>query len=160
MSSAFVNTLPYISHPIEEFGDYRFVNWEQGIYPKFKGGTKHEEIQFFVDLIRMHNAKSILDLGVGSGSELSGIVERCREQGYGLDFVEANEVEDEFTDRLVNCFATSNRILSFTNRTGSTFPKRRQTIAIHLISRILREIPLRTSGAGPETTQNARSKAL
>jgi hypothetical protein len=27
----FVNTLPYISNPIEEFGDFKFVSWEKEI---------------------------------------------------------------------------------------------------------------------------------
>ena len=42
---AFVNTLPYISNPIEEFSNFKFVSWEKGIYPKFKGGTKEGEIK-------------------------------------------------------------------------------------------------------------------
>ena len=42
----FVNTLPYLSNPIEEFSDYKFVSWEEIIYPKFKGGTKEKEIKF------------------------------------------------------------------------------------------------------------------
>ncbi|HLC75232.1 MAG TPA: hypothetical protein VJH88_05275 [Candidatus Nanoarchaeia archaeon] len=58
----FVNTLPYISNPIEEFKDFKFVSWEKDIYPQFKGGTKAEETLFFVNLIKKHKLKSILDL--------------------------------------------------------------------------------------------------
>ena len=50
-SKSFVNTLPYISNPIEEFSDFKFVGWEKEIYPKFKGGVDKKEINFFVDLI-------------------------------------------------------------------------------------------------------------
>jgi len=40
----FVNTLPYISNPIEEFSDFKFVSWEKEIYPKFKGSVKPEDL--------------------------------------------------------------------------------------------------------------------
>ena len=64
---SFVNTLPYISNPIEEFKDFKFVSWERQIYPKFKGYIKREETDFFVDLISKNGAKDILDFGVGGG---------------------------------------------------------------------------------------------
>jgi hypothetical protein len=92
----FVNTLPYISNPIEEFGDFKFVSWEKEIYPKFKGGAKKAEIKFFVDLIQERRLKKVLDLGVGGGAELSGIIEMCQSVNYPLETTEANEVDDEF----------------------------------------------------------------
>ena len=36
-SKSFVNTLPYISNPIEEFSDFKFVGWEKEIYQNLKG---------------------------------------------------------------------------------------------------------------------------
>lgn len=92
----FVNTLPYISNPIEEFKDFRFVSWEKDIYPKFKGGTKQDEINFFCDLIFEHKLKNVLDLGVGGGIELSGIIENLKKRKYHLESAEANEVDDDF----------------------------------------------------------------
>lgn len=93
---SFVNTLPYISNPIEEFGDFKFVRWEKEIYPKFKGGTKKEEINFFVDLIKNSGLKNILDLGVGGGTELSGIIETLNITRYPIESAEANELDEEF----------------------------------------------------------------
>jgi len=93
---SFVNTLPYISNPIEEFGDFEFVSWEREIYPKFKGGTKSEEIDFFVDLVQDHNLKNIIDFGVGAGVELSGIIKELQDKNYNYESVEANEVDEEF----------------------------------------------------------------
>lgn len=93
---SFVNTLPYISNPIEEFKDFKFVSWEKEIYPKFKGGTKESEIQFFANLIKEHNLKNVLDLGVGGGTELSGIVNALQKSNYPLQSAEANEIDDEF----------------------------------------------------------------
>ena len=95
-SKSFVNTLPYISNPIEEFSDFKFVSWEKEIYPKFKGGIDKEEIKSFVDLIINHKLKSILDLGVGGGTELTGILEMLKEKNYSIENVEANEVDKEF----------------------------------------------------------------
>ncbi len=96
MQSGFVNTLPYISNPIEEFGDYTFVDWESGIYPKFKGGTKASEIKFFTDLIKERGLRNIIDLGVGSGVELAGIVKGLKSENHPFDTAEANEVDDTF----------------------------------------------------------------
>ncbi|MBI5733735.1 MAG: hypothetical protein HY973_02210 [Candidatus Kerfeldbacteria bacterium] len=66
--TTFINTLPYISNPVEEFKNFEFVSWERDIYPKFKGSLKKGEINFFVDIITNKGLKSILDLGVGGGS--------------------------------------------------------------------------------------------
>ena len=96
MENIFVNTLPYISNPIEEFGDYKLVDWESGIYPKFKGGTKESEIRFFTNLIKERGLRNIVDLGVGSGVELAGIVKDLKSQGHHFDTAEANEVDDTF----------------------------------------------------------------
>lgn len=65
---AFVNTLPYVSNPIEEFSDFKFVSWEKEIYPKFKGNIKKEERDFFLNLITKHKLKSVIDFGVGGGT--------------------------------------------------------------------------------------------
>lgn len=93
---SFVNTLPYISNPIEEFSDYKFVDWESGIYPKFKGGTKDSEIQFFSNLISKQGLRKVIDFGVGSGVELAGIVKALKANKYPLELAEANEVDDTF----------------------------------------------------------------
>ncbi|MBI2044974.1 class I SAM-dependent methyltransferase [Candidatus Pacearchaeota archaeon] len=92
----FVNTLPYISNPVEEFSDFKFVSWEKEIYPKFKGKVKESEANFFGDFIIKNHLKSVIDFGVGGGIELSGIIEHLNKKGYNLHSVEANEVDDEF----------------------------------------------------------------
>ncbi|MEK6926317.1 MAG: class I SAM-dependent methyltransferase [Nanoarchaeota archaeon] len=92
----FVNTLPYISNPIEEFSDFKFVSWEKEIYPKFKGSVKEEEADFFSNFIMKNHLKSVIDFGVGGGIELSGIIEHLKKKNYILNSVEANEVDDEF----------------------------------------------------------------
>lgn len=96
MSTNFFNTLPYISNPIEEFKDFKFVSWERDIYPKFKGGSKQEEIDFWVNIISKNKLKNIIDFGVGGGSELSGIIKTCKRIKYALKNIEANEVDDDF----------------------------------------------------------------
>lgn len=111
---AFVNTLPYISNPIEEFKDFVFVSWEHDMYPQFKGGTKKEEILFFTDIIKQRALKKILDFGVGGGIELSGILESLNERGYKVECVEANEVDDEFI-----------------RQAGDLFSQKRQNVIIH-----------------------------
>jgi hypothetical protein len=93
---SFINTLPYISNPVEEYKDFDFVSWEKEIYPRFKGTPKPEEINFFVDLITGRKLDKILDLGVGGGSELSEIIKTLEKQNYPLKTVEANEVNEEF----------------------------------------------------------------
>lgn len=98
MKGSFVNTLPYISNPIEEFGDFKFVDWESGIYPKFKGGTKESEIKFFTELIQKRGLRKIIDLGVGSGVELAGIVKGLNSAKYAFESAEANEVDDTFIE--------------------------------------------------------------
>jgi len=95
---AFVNTLPYISNPIEEFKDYKFVGWESGIYPRFKGGAKQEEIDFFVDLIIKRGLRNILDFGVGGGLELSSIIKTLQNKKYPFENTEANEIDDAFIE--------------------------------------------------------------
>lgn len=100
---AFVNTLPYISNPIEEFKDFKFVSWEKDIYPKFKGGSKQSEIDFFVDLIIGKELKDIVDLGVGGGNELSGILSTLAKRGYEFNNIEANEVDDDFNTSKRTC---------------------------------------------------------
>jgi hypothetical protein len=92
----FVNTLPYISNPIEEFGDFKFGSWEKQIYPKFKGGSKQKEIDFFADIIARKKLKSVIDFGVGGGTELSGIIETLKKRKYPLLSAEANEVDNSF----------------------------------------------------------------
>lgn len=101
---AFVNTLPYISNPIEEFKDYKFVSWEKEIYPKFKGESKKEEIDFFIDIILKEKLKKIIDLGVGGGSELSGILSGLKEKAYPIEIAEANEVDEEFIKQAKHLF--------------------------------------------------------
>ncbi len=93
---SFVNTLPYISNPIEEFSDFKFVSWEKEIYPKFKGMVKEEEAHFFGNFIIKNHLKSVIDFGVGGGIELSGIIESLKKKDYTLNSVEANEVDEEF----------------------------------------------------------------
>jgi len=92
----FVNTLPYISNPIDEFKNFQFVSWEKEIYSRFKGGAKREEIEFFADLVVEQKLRNILDFGVGGGIELSGIMECLRERNYRVKSAEANEVDAEF----------------------------------------------------------------
>lgn len=100
----FVNTLPYISNPIEEFADFKFVNWESEIYPKFKGGTKRGEIEFFADLIINNDLRRILDFGVGGGLELSSIIKILREKDHNFDCAEANEVDNTFIQMATQLF--------------------------------------------------------
>lgn len=106
---SFVNTLPYISNPIEEFSNFKFVSWEKGIYPKFKGGTKKEEIDFFINLITKKKLKNILDFGVGGGTELSGIIESLKKKNYSFEKAEANEVDKEFIKQAKELFEKKNQ---------------------------------------------------
>ena len=103
----FVNTLPYVSNPIEEFSDFKFVIWEKEIYPKFKGGVKKDERDFFLNLIIKNKLKSIIDFGVGGGNELSGIISGLKERKYTVDSVEANEVDEEFIKQATNFFKSN-----------------------------------------------------
>jgi len=93
---AFVNTLPYVSNPIEEFSDFKFVSWEKEIYPKFKGSIEKGEQKFFLNLIIKNKLKSIIDFGVGGGIELSGIIQGLKEKRYNIESIEANEVDEGF----------------------------------------------------------------
>lgn len=101
---SFRNTLPYISNPIEEFKNFKFVNWEKDIYPSFKGGVKEEEINFFVKLIKKYNLKNIIDFGVGGGTELSGIIKELKKIKYNIESVEANEVDENFIEQASKLF--------------------------------------------------------
>ncbi|HBR13492.1 MAG TPA: hypothetical protein DD697_02185 [Candidatus Komeilibacteria bacterium] len=96
MPMSFINTLPYISNPIGEFSDYKYVNWEAKIYPEFKGEVRRSEMEFFAKLIKEKKLKSLLDLGLGGGNDLSGIVRTLRKKNYPPACAEANEVDDEF----------------------------------------------------------------
>ena len=77
---SFINTLPYISNPIEEFSNFKYVSWEKEIYPKFKGETKDKEMLFFAEIIKKMNFRSILDLGVGGGIDLEGILKTLKKE--------------------------------------------------------------------------------
>jgi len=112
---AFVNTLPYISNPIEEFSDFKFVSWEKEIYPRLKGGSKKTEMDFLSNLIMQRNLKSIIDFGVGGGVELSGIIEEFRKRKYQLQSAEANEVDAEFI-----------------KQADKLFKKEKQSVEIHM----------------------------
>lgn len=92
----FFNTLPYISNPIEEFKDFKFVSWEKEIYPKFKGKTKQDEIDFLFNIIQKNKLRNIIDFGVGGGLELSGIIQTCKDRKYPIKNIEANETDDDF----------------------------------------------------------------
>ncbi len=105
----FVNTLPYVSSPIEEFSNFKFVNWEKDIYPKFKGGAKKEETDFFLNLIIKNKLRSVIDFGVGGGTELSGIVEGLKKRKYVLDSAEANEVNEDFVKQASKLFDSKNQ---------------------------------------------------
>lgn len=109
VAMSFVNTLPYISNPIEEFKDFRFVSWEKYIYPKFKGGIKKEESDFFADLITGFGAKNILDFGVGGGHELSGIIETLQSRKYVYQNLEANETDEDFIAQAHSLFSRKNQ---------------------------------------------------
>lgn len=109
MVASFVNTLPYISNPIEEFSDFKFVSWEKEIYPKFKGGTKQTEIDFFTGLITTRKLRSVIDFGVGGGTELSGILSNLKRLSYPLNAAEANEVDSDFIKQSRNLFKQKNQ---------------------------------------------------
>ena len=105
----FVNTLPYVSNPIEEFSDFKFVNWEKDIYPIFKGGARKKEMDFFLNLITNNKLKSVIDFGVGGGTELSGIIEGLKKRKYPLDSTEANEVNEDFIKQASKLFIDKNQ---------------------------------------------------
>ena len=102
---AFVNTLPYVSNPIEEFSNFKFVSWEKEIYPKFKGNIKKDERDFFLNLIIKNRLKSVIDFGVGGGTELNGIITGLKEKKYIIDSIEANEVDEEFIRQASGLFS-------------------------------------------------------
>lgn len=100
----FVNTLPYVSNPIEEFSNFKFVSWEKDIYPRLKGQIKKEEQDFFVNLIIKNKLKSVIDFGVGGGLDLSSILDGLKKRDYKLDSFEANEVDEEFIKQVKKLF--------------------------------------------------------
>ena len=100
----FVNTLPYVSNPIEEFSNFKFVSWEKEIYPLFKGQAKKEEQDFFTGLIIKNRLKSVIDFGVGGGLDLSSILEGLKKRNYKLDSFEANEIDEEFIKQATKLF--------------------------------------------------------
>ncbi len=105
---SFINTLPYISNPIEEFSDYKYVSWEKEIYPTFKGDTKQKEMVFFAEILKEMGLCSILDLGVGGGVELAGILETLKKDKYQINSAEANEVDEDFIKRAKRLFKNKN----------------------------------------------------
>lgn len=119
----FVNTLPYISNPIEEFKDYKFVGWESGIYPKFKAGTKPGEIKFFTDLISSKGLRKVLDLGVGGGLELAAITKGLQRNNYPLEAVEANEIDETFIELAHKHFAEEKLDIEIHNANWLDLPK-------------------------------------
>jgi hypothetical protein len=112
MHTDFVNTLPYISNPIEEFSDFRFVPWESGVYPKFKGGTKQEEVAFFANLVISHGLRKIVDLGAGGGLELSSLIHELQRREYLIDATEANEIDDTFIRMSRHWFQKQNQAVT------------------------------------------------
>lgn len=111
MSQAkFVNTLPYISNPVEEFADYKFVSREEKIYPVLIGDKIPErESKFFAELIIKKQVKSLLDLGVGSGIHLRHLLQYLSKEAYKLDHIEANEVNGSFIMEAQKQFYNSNQ---------------------------------------------------
>jgi len=120
---SFVNTLPYISNPIEEFKGFKFVSWEKEIYPQFKGGVKEEEIKFFTDLIKRHKLKNVLDFGVGGGTEISGILKQLKKEKYKLNSVEANEVDEDFINQAKRLFKKKKLNVKIHNANWLDLPK-------------------------------------
>ncbi|MFA6908906.1 MAG: class I SAM-dependent methyltransferase [Patescibacteria group bacterium] len=119
----FVNSLPYISNPIEEFRDYAFVGWESGIYPKFKGEAKKEEIDFMVDLMVKRGLRKVLDLGVGGGLELSSMLKTLEAKKYPVENVEANEVDATFIRLAAEHFAKEKQQVTIHEANWLDFPK-------------------------------------
>ena len=111
---SFVNSLPYISNPVEEFSSFRYVDWDRDIYPQYKGEVDDEEVRFYVDIIKSKGLVDILDLGLGSGQEISNIVSVCEKDGYKLQSHEGNEISD-----------------SLIMQASALFYKKKQDIPIH-----------------------------
>src|SRR3989344_4322237 len=82
--------------PVEEFSDFKYVSWEQEIYPKYKGAIKQEEVDFLCSIITSNHLKSVIDFAVGGGLELSNILDTLKHKNYILDAVEGNEVDEAF----------------------------------------------------------------
>ena len=110
----FVNTLPYISNPIDEFKDFKLVSWERDIYSQLKGEIKQDEIDFYTDLIIARGLKRMADFGVGCGRELYCILWTLERREYSWEKAEANEVDE-----------------GFIMLAGALFYKRQQRVLIH-----------------------------
>lgn len=117
--SKFINTLPYVSHPVEKFSDYLYVSWEGRIYPKLVWEIDAHEMSFFWDLIIELWAKDILDLWVWWGKQLSGILSYLQENNYELNSAEANE-----------------KATSFIMQAQEQFQKKKQNVTIHKTNRL------------------------
>ena len=102
----FINSLVHISNPLDRYQDYEFVPWDKSIYPKFKGDTKKEEIEFIFNLMSERKSKRIVDFAVGKGTELSGIVSMAEERQYALHCAEANELSNEHIAQSQALFAS------------------------------------------------------
>lgn len=92
----FINTLPYISNPIEEFKTFHFVNWDRDIYPQYRGVSDPTEARFYVNLIKRRKLSNVLDFGLGGGQEISTIIETCAQDKYSLSSCEGNEISEDF----------------------------------------------------------------
>lgn len=104
MEWTFINTLPYISNPIQEFADFKFVSREKKIYPKLVWQLKASEVSFFVDFIVKHDLKNIIDFGVGGGQLLCAIAQKLDQLQYPYKHIEANEVELSFIMQALSLF--------------------------------------------------------
>jgi len=85
-----------VHEPLPQFASFKRVSWEADIYPRYKGKTNPDDIAFLTNLIREKQAKTILDLGVGGGVELSYILTALKNAGYKVEVAEGNEVDPVF----------------------------------------------------------------
>ena len=107
--STFVNTLPYISNPVEEFKDYTFVSREENIYPELCNGYfPEEEINFFTNIIQTKKLKKILDLWIWSWQHLMNIFKQLKKNDYVLEMIEWNEVNTWFIQKSEKLFSQEN----------------------------------------------------
>ena len=80
----FVNSLVHISNPIDEYRDFTFVPWDEGIYPQFKGPENATEVEFVFDAISSRNVHRVADFAVGKGTELSGVIRIAKENNIPI----------------------------------------------------------------------------
>lgn len=107
--STFVNTLPYISNPVEEFKDYKFVSREENIYPDIASWPFPEsEIDFFCDIIKEKKIKNILDLWLWLWEQFTCILKQLKKENYILEKAEANEVNISFIENAEKRFIKEN----------------------------------------------------